>query len=89
MERRDWSLKALDEFKYIDSLDANEKAEQLQYWVKKYITITPIEDLDLTYEELKTLEELFFKNIKFLKKHQESIKTELDKNKKIKQFLNH
>jgi len=90
MERRDWSLKALQEFKYLDSLEAdNFKAEQLSKWVEKYITNTPIEDFDLTLEELRTFEELFFKNINFLKSHRSSIKTELDENKKIKEFLNH
>ena len=89
MERRNRSLKALEEFKYLDSLEGEEKAQRIQVWVLKYITDTPIEDFDLTIEELKTLEELFFKNINFLKKHQNSIKKELDENKKIQEFLNH
>lgn len=89
MERRDRSLKALKEFKYLDSLEANDfKAQQIQKWVGKYITDTPIEDFDLKTEELKSLEEIFFKNIKFLKSHNNSIKKELDKNKKIQKFLN-
>ena len=90
MERRDRSLKALKEFKYLDSLDAdNFKAQQIKKWAEKYITKTPIEEFDFTIEELKSLEELFFKNINFLKSHQISIKEELDQNKKIKKFLNH
>ena len=89
MERRNRSLKALEEFKYLDSLEGEEKAQRIQAWVLKYITNTPIEEFDLTVKELKTLEELFFKNINFLKKHQESLKKELDENKKIKEFLNH
>ena len=89
MERRNRSLKALEEFKYLDSLEGEEKAQRIQAWVLKYITNTPIEEFDLTVKELKTLEELFFKNINFLKKHQESLKKELNENKKIKEFLNH
>jgi len=88
MERRDRSLKALEEFKYIDSLEADDfKAKQLKKWVEKYITDTSIEEFDLTLEELKSFEELFFKNLNFIKSHQSSIKDELDENKKIKKFL--
>ena len=88
MERRNRSLKALEEFKYIDSLEADDfKAQQLKKWVEKYITDTNIEEFDLTLTELKSLEELFFKNLNFLKSHQSSIKNELDKNQKIKKFL--
>lgn len=90
MERRDRSLKALKEFKYIDSLEAdNFKAQQIKKWVETYITDSPIEEFDLNLNELKTLEELFFKNINFLKEHRSNIKKEMGQNKKIREFLNH
>jgi len=90
MERRNRSLKALKEFTYIDSLEADDfKAQQLQKWVEKYLTTTPIEEFDLTTAELKTLEELFFKNLNFLKTHHSQMKKELQNNKQIREFLNH
>jgi predicted glycosyltransferase len=89
MERRNWSLEALKHLQYIDSLDQEElKAQSLAEWVKKYLSNDhKIEDFDLELSALENLEELFFKNIKFLKKHTQDIKKELDNQKKIKKFL--
>lgn len=77
MERRDWSLKALSELIYIDSLESFEKADALVNWHKNYLTDDSIENFDLELNDLKKLEELFFKNINFLKKHKEETRQEL------------
>lgn len=87
MERRDWSLKALSELIYIDSLESFEKADALVKWYKNYLTDDSIENFDLELIDLKKLEELFFKNINFLKKHKEETRQELIKIQKIKKFL--
>lgn len=87
MERRDWSLKALSELIYIDSLESFEKADALVKWHKNYLTDDSIENFDLELNDLKKLEELFFKNINFLKKHKEETRQELIKIQKMKKFL--
>lgn len=87
MERRDWSIKALKELIYIDSLDSNDKADSLVRWHDKYLVEKKIEDFDLEINELKHLEELFFKNINFLINHKEETRLELIKMKKMKRFL--
>lgn len=87
MERRDWSLKALSELIYIDSLESFEKADALVNWHKNYLTDDSIENFDLELNDLKKLEELFFKNINFLKKHKEETRQELIKIQKMKKFL--
>jgi hypothetical protein len=87
MERRDRSVKALSELIYIDSLESFEKADALVGWFANYLGKDSIEDFDLNYEELKSMEELFFKNINFLKQQQEIAKEELLKTQKLKRFL--
>lgn len=87
MERRDWSLKALSELTYIDSLDSFEKADALVRWHNNYLTENSINDFDLEIEDLKKLQELFFKNINFLKEHKEETRQELVNIKKMQQFL--
>lgn len=87
MERRDWSLKALSELIYIDSLESFEKADALVKWYSDYFTDDSIENFDLELNDLKKLEELFFKNINFLKKHKEETRQELIKIQKMKKFL--
>ena len=87
MERRDRSIKALSELIYIDSLESFDKADALVAWFKKYLEKDSIEDFDFNVEELKSIEELFFKNINFLKKQQEITKEELLKTQKLKRFL--
>ena len=87
MERRDRSLKALNELVYIDSFDSYEKADALLRWYDDYLSNTSIEDFDLELEDLKKLEELFFKNINFLKNHKEETRLELVKMQKMKRFL--
>jgi len=89
MERRDWSLKALSELIYIDSLDSYEKADALVKWYEDYLSENEIEDFDLELNDLKKLEELFFKNINFLKKQKTTAKDDLEQTRKMRKFLNH
>ena len=65
MERRNRSLKALNELIYIDSLDSFEKGDALVNWYNDYLSENLIEEFDLELKDLKTLEELFFRNINF------------------------
>lgn len=88
MERRDWSLKALDELNYIDSLDSEERAQALVRWNNKYLTEAKITDFDLEQNDLLKLSELFYKNIDFLKKHKEDVRKSMVENRKMKRFLN-
>ena len=87
MERRDWSLRALKSLQYIDSLDAEERANSLQKWVEDYLVDNQIEDFQLELVELEMLSELFYKNISFLKKHRNDMKSEINDHKKIREFL--
>lgn len=87
MERRDWSLKALGELVYIDSLDSFEKADSLVKWYATYLNENRVEDFDLEINDLKRLEELLFKAINFLKTHKEDTRQELLKIQKVKRFL--
>ena len=89
MERRNRTIEALERLIYIDSLDGNDKADNLVKWYDTYLKDCEIEDFDLELVELKQLKELFFKNIKFLRKHKEDTRLELVKIKKMKRFLKH
>ena len=87
MERRNRSLKALNELVYIDSLDSFAKADALVKWYNDYLSEDTIEDFQLEFEELKKLEELFFRNINFLKEIKEEARQELIRIRKVKNFL--
>ena len=87
MERRDRSLKALREFIYIDSLDSFTKADALVKWYDEYLKDDSIENFVFELNELKQLEELFFKNLNFLNQHKEETRQELIKIQKVKRFL--
>ena len=87
MERRNRSLKALKELIYIDSLDSYAKADALVIWYDEHLKDEKIENFELELAELKQLEELFFKNINFLKTHKEETRQELNKIQKMKRFL--
>ena len=89
MERRDWSIKLLKELIYIDSLDSYEKANNLVSWYTEYFSKSSINDLDLELNDLKVLEELFYRNINFLKEQQKQAAEELKNIKKMKSFLKH
>ena len=87
MERRDRSLKALKELVYIDSLDSFEKADAIVKWFDDYLKDDSIDNFDLELDDLKKLEELFFKSNNFLKNHKEETRQELIKMQKMKRFL--
>jgi len=87
MERRDWSLEALEEFQYLDSLDDEQKAPALAKWVSKYLSDKDISKIDLPKDKLLQLEELFFKNINFLKSFRDKQREELSKLRDLKKFL--
>ena len=89
MERRNRSLKALKELIYVDSLDSYSKADALVTWYNEYLQDGKIENFELELFELKQLEELFFKNINFLKTHKEETRQELLNIQKMKRFLKH
>ena len=89
MERRNRSLKALKELIYIDSLESFTKADALVVWYDDYLKDDTIENIQLELSELKELEEIFFKNINFLKNQKEETKDELAKIQKMKRFLKH
>ena len=89
MERRDRSLKALNELIYIDSLDDNERAQGIKNWALKYLNNEDITDFDLEKDDLVKLSELFYKNTTFLINHRENILEELKDINKMKKFLNH
>ena len=89
MERRNRSLKALNELIYIDSLDSFAKADALVKWNMDYLIDNTMEDFDLELSKLKQLEEHFFKNINFLKNHTEDTRLELIRIQKMKRFLKH
>ncbi len=88
MERRDRSIKALEELIRIDSLDSYEKADALVSWYEEYIGQNSVEDFDLKLEELKQMEELFFKSINFLKNQKVQAKDDLNETRKMRKFLN-
>ncbi len=87
MERRDRSLKALEELIYIDSLDTYEKAPSLLRWSNTYLQEDIFNSFDLELLELEKLSELFYKNINFLKEHRLEIKQQLDLGNNIKKFF--
>lgn len=87
MERRNWSLEALKQLVYADSLDPDQRANALTQWHNKYLVDNKITDFDLELDDLKILEELLFKSINFLKVHKEDTRQELLKINKMKRFL--
>jgi hypothetical protein len=89
MERRNRSLKALERLVYIDSLESFTKADALVGWYADYLLDDSIEDFDLELNEFQQLEELFFKNINFLRNHKEKTRLELIQIQKLKRFLKH
>ena len=88
MERRDRSLKALEELIYVDSLDSYERADALVRWYDKYLLNEKITDFDLEKKDLEKVLELFYKNINFLKEHKEQTRQDMIQNKKMQRFLN-
>ncbi len=90
MERRDWSLKALNDLKVIEALDDFERANSLIVWVEKYIPNNQsIFNFDLDEDDKSTLMELFYRNIEFMKEHREKTKQQLDEMRNLKKFVSH
>ncbi len=87
MERRNRTIKIIEELLYADSLDEDQKADALLLWAKKYFQNNIFLDDGLSIEEKEILLELFYKNIIFLKKYQKNIKKNLLEQDKIKSFL--
>ena len=86
MERRDRSLKALNELVYINSLDDQERADRLVKWAGEYLT-HGISEFDLELDDLKKLSELFFNNLIFLKDFKDQKKKSIDDLQKLKKYL--
>ncbi len=87
MERRDWSLEALQKLIYAHSLESFEKADALASWNEEYLQKSSIEDFDLELDDLKLLEELLYRSVDFLKKHKEYTRKELINIQKMQKFL--
>lgn len=86
MERRNRSLKALEELTYVNSLDGQERADGLIRWANEYLT-HDISEFDLELEDLKKLSELFFANIMFLKEYKDETRGSILELQKLKKFL--
>ena len=87
MERRNRSLKALKELIYIDSLDSYQRANALVKWYEKYLGDEDISNFDLEVDDLKRLQELFYKSIEFLKVHKEKTRKDMVENRKVRKFI--
>jgi ribosomal protein S15P/S13E len=87
MERRNRSLKALEELRYIDSLESYERADALVKWYGKYLNDMKVTDFDLEMKDFQALLELFYKNINFLKEHVKQTKEDMVTNRKMVRFL--
>jgi hypothetical protein len=90
MERRNRSsIKALKELVYIDSLDNDTiKASRLKKWAENYFVDKDFaNNFELDLDNLRKLEELFFKNINFLKQYITNLKLQLQKHETMKKFF--
>ncbi len=88
MERRNRSLEALNSLIYINSLDDEQRANDLVFWARTYLT-SDISDFDLELSDLKKLSELFFSNILFLKDYKDKTREDLSEITKMKKYLKH
>lgn len=87
MERRNRSLEAYNQLKYIDTLDDEERASGLQRWVEKYLSSENKLDFDLEFKDLKNLLELFYKNLEFIKQFNNNLQKQMIETQKLKAFL--
>lgn len=87
MERRNWSIEALKEIKYITTLSTKERSHRLVEWCNSYLINNDIQDFDLPTDELKELSEYFFRNIEFIKILKDEAQTELLENRKIRKYM--
>jgi hypothetical protein len=87
MERRNRSLEAFNQLKYIDTLDEEQRASGLQRWVEKYLSSENKLEFDLEFKDLKTLLELFYKNLDFIKQFNANLQKQMVETQKMKAFL--
>ena len=84
---REHSLEVLNSLIYIDSLDDSQRASMLKKWVEDYLQNKDFKFSDLNMDELLQFQELFYRNIAFLKQYRGYLKQELEKNEKLKKFI--
>jgi hypothetical protein len=73
---------------YVDSLEDNEaKAEALFKWTEMYLEDGQIFDISL--DTMESLDELFYKNIKFLNEYLENLQNSMGEIKSLKKFHQH
>lgn len=89
MERRDRSLKALEELIYIHSLDDTLRAQRLVLWVESYLSSNGFADFDLELAQLEQLSELIYANFNFLKRYRSFTREELLTTQKMRKFVEH
>jgi hypothetical protein len=88
MERRDRSLKALNDLQYIDTLDHEIRGKNLEKWVGEFLNDENfLNNLELNRNELERFSELFYKNINFLKNQKQQLQEQLKENQQIKKFF--
>ena len=87
MERRNRSLEAYNQLKYIDTLDAEDRASGLKRWVEQYLSSDDKLDFDLEFKDLKILLELFYKNLEFIKQFNNNLQKQMIETQKLKVFL--
>ena len=87
MERRNKSIRALEELALVDSFDGELKISALARWIKEYLQEDIQKSFDLELDDLNKLLELFYRNINFLKVQHSELKNSLDTSRDIKKFF--
>lgn len=87
MERRNRSVEALNQLKFIDTLDEEDRMSGLQRWVQTYLSAENKFEFDLEFKDLQVLLELYYKNINFMKEYNSNIQQQMAENKKLKAFV--
>jgi hypothetical protein len=87
MERRNRSVEALNQLKFIDTLDEEDRMSGLQRWVQTYLSVEDKFEFDLEFKDLQVLLELYYKNINFMKEYNLNIQQQMAENKKLKAFV--
>jgi hypothetical protein len=87
MERRNWSLEALNRLLYIDSMDDEARASLLASWCAEYLDDDFLDKIDLSQNDLNTFNELFYKNINFLKQQKKELHKEIKITRELRKFF--
>lgn len=87
MERRNRSVEALNQLKFIDTLDEEERVSGLQRWVQNYLSTDNKFEFDLEFKDLQVLLELYYKNINFMKSFNSNIQQQMAENQKLRAFV--